>query len=154
MVSQQCLPHLLKADNPHILNIAPPLNLSPRWFGRHLAYTMAKMGMSMCVLGMADELKEQGVAVNALWPVSTVATAAIQNLLGGDEMIRRSRKPEVMGDSAHIILTRDSRNCTGNFYTDEEVFAEEGITDLSHYAVDPSVELKTDIFLKDAWTGR
>lgn len=154
MVSQQCLPYLLKADNPHILNIAPPLNLSPGWFGRHLAYTMAKMGMSLCVLGMADELKEQGVAVNALWPVSTVATAAIRNLLGGDEMMRRSRKPEVMGDSAHIILIRDSRKCTGNFYTDEEVFAEEGITDLSHYAVDPTAELKTDIFLKDAWTGR
>ena len=153
MVSQQCLPYLLKADNPHILNIAPPLNLSPGWFGRHLAYTMAKMGMSLCVLGMADELKEQGVAVNALWPVSTVATAAIRNLLGGDEMMRRSRKPEVMGDSAHIILIRDSRKCTGNFYTDEEVFAEEGITDLSHYAVDPTAELKTDIFLKDAWAG-
>ena len=153
MVSQACLPNLLKADNPHILNIAPPLNLTPGWFGRHLAYTMAKFGMSMCVLGMAEELKEQGVAVNALWPVTTVATAAIQNLLGGDEMMRQSRKPEVMGDAAHAILLRDSRSCTGNFYTDEEVLKEEGVTDLTHYAVDPTEKLRTDIFLKDAWTG-
>src|SRR5204863_7681477 len=133
-----CLPHLLKSNDPHILNISPPLNLDPKWFGRHLAYTMSKYGMSMCVIGMADELREQGVAVNALWPATVIATAAVQNLLGGDAVIRRSRKPEIMAEAAHAILVRDSRTCTGNFFTDEEVLRSIGVTDLQHYAVDPS----------------
>jgi citronellol/citronellal dehydrogenase len=149
LVSQTCLPHLLKSTNPHILNISPPLNLAPEWFGRHLAYTMSKYGMSMCALGMADELRERGVAVNALWPATVIATAAVQNLLGGDAIIRRSRKPEIMADAAHAILTRESRTCTGNFFSDEEVLHSIGITDLRHYAVDPTADLLPDIFTRD-----
>jgi citronellol/citronellal dehydrogenase len=145
--SRACLPELLKAKNPHILNLSPPLNMSPRWFGPHVAYTMAKYGMSMCVLGMAEEFKEQGVAVNALWPRTTVATAAVQNLLGGDEMVRVSRKPEIVADAAWAILTKDSRSTTGNFFIDEEVLRGEGVTDFSKYAVDPSQEQLTDLFL-------
>ncbi|HEX3726149.1 MAG TPA: NAD(P)-dependent oxidoreductase, partial [Pirellulales bacterium] len=120
LTSQTCLPHLLKASNPHILNISPPLNMEPRWFAHHLAYTMAKFGMSMCVLGMAEEFKQQGVAVNALWPKTVIATAAVRNLLGGEEVIRHCRTPEIMADAAHAILTRASRNCTGNFFIDED----------------------------------
>jgi citronellol/citronellal dehydrogenase len=149
MVSQACLPHLLKSNNPHILNIAPPLNMDARWFGPHLAYTMSKYGMSMCVLGMAEEFGSRGVAVNALWPATVIATAAVQNLLGGDAVIRRSRKPEIMADAAHAILTRDSHSCTGNFFTDEEVLCSIGVTDLRHYAVDPSSDLLPDIFTRE-----
>jgi citronellol/citronellal dehydrogenase len=149
LVSQACLPHLFKSNNPHILNIAPPLNMDAKWFGPHLAYTMSKYGMSMCVLGMAEELRSRGVAVNALWPATVIATAAVQNLLGGDAVIRRSRKPEIMADAAHAILIRDSRSCTGNFFTDEEVLQSMGITDLRHYAVDPSTELLPDIFTRE-----
>src|SRR5262245_18728654 len=149
MVSQACLPYLLKSNNPHILNIAPPLNLDARWFGPHLAYTMSKYGMSMCVLGMAEEFRSRGVAVNALWPATVIATAAVQNLLGGASVIRRSRKPEVMADAAHAILTKGSRSCTGNFFTDEEVLRSIGVTDLHHYAVDPSADLLPDIFTRD-----
>lgn len=149
LVSQACLPHLLKSTNPHILNIAPPLNMRAKWFGRHLAYTMSKYGMSQCVLGMAEEFRTQGVAVNALWPATVIATAAVQNLLGGDAVVRRSRKPEIMAEAAHAILVRDSRTCTGNFFTDEEMLRSIGMTDLQHYAVDPSAELLPDIFTRD-----
>jgi citronellol/citronellal dehydrogenase len=149
LVSQACLPHLLKTTNPHILNISPPLNMDPKWFGRHLAYTMSKYGMSQCVLGMAEELRDQGVAVNALWPATVIATAAVQNLLGGDAIIRRCRQPEIMADAAHAILTRDSRSCTGNFFSDEEVLQSIGITDFRPYAVDPTAELLPDIFTRD-----
>jgi len=149
MVSQQCLPHLLRARNPHILNLAPPLNMDPKWFGPHVAYTMSKYGMSMCVLGMAAELREQGVAVNALWPATVIATAAVQNLLGGDEVVRRSRKPEIMGDAAHAVLVRAARACTGNFFTDEEVLRAEGVNDFRSYAVDPEAELLPDIFTRE-----
>jgi len=144
--SQACLPHLLKAKNPHILNLSPPLNMSPKWFQNHVAYTMAKYGMSMCVLGMAAEFKDQGVGVNALWPRTTIATAAI-NMVGGEEMMRQSRKPEIMGDAAHAILTSDSRTCTGNFFIDDEVLTQEGVTELKSYAVDPNKTLLPDLFL-------
>lgn len=145
--SQACLPYLLKAENPHILNLSPPLNMEERWFAPHVAYTMAKFGMSMCVLGMAGEFRDEGVAVNALWPRTVIATAAVQNLLGGDETIRASRKPEIMADAAHVILTRKSRECTGNFFIDDEVLTSAGVTDLSGYSMTPGEELLPDYFI-------
>jgi len=148
LVSKTCIPHLLESTNPHILNLSAPLHMDEKWFAPHVAYTMAKYGMSMCVLGMAGEFREQGIAVNALWPRTTIATAAVQNLLGGDEMSRRSRKPEIMGDAAHVILTRPSREFTGNFCIDDEVLESAGITDLTSYAVDPSMELMPDFFVE------
>jgi citronellol/citronellal dehydrogenase len=148
LVSKTCLPHLLESDNPHILNLSPPLNMVEKWFRNHVAYTMAKFGMSMCVLGMAAEFREKGVAVNALWPRTAIATAAVKNLLGGDEMIKRSRKPEIMADAAHYILTRPSREFTGNFCIDDEVMESAGVTDLTPYAVDPSMDLMPDFFVE------
>ena len=148
MVSQACLPHLVKADNPHILNLSPPLNMEEKWFAPHVAYTMAKYGMSLCVLGMAGEFRQQGIAVNALWPRTAIATAAVQNLLGGDEITRRSRKPEMMADAAHVILTKPSREFTGNFCVDDEVLESIGISDFTSYAVDPSAELVPDFFVE------
>ncbi len=145
--SQACLPHLKKAANPHVLMISPPLNMETRWFAPHVAYTMAKFGMSMCVLGMADEFAKDGIAVNSLWPRTTIATAAIKNLLGGDAVKRGSRKPDIMGDAAYAIFNRSSKEHTGNFYIDDEVMAAEGKTDLSEYAVDPSVKLMPDFFV-------
>ena len=145
--SQACLPHLLQSSNPHILNIAPPLDLAARWFAPHAAYTMAKYGMSLCVLGMAEEFREQGVAVNALWPRTVIATAAVMNLLGGENVMRHSRKPEIMADAAHAILIRTSRQCTGNFFLDEEVLATTGVTNFDHYAVTPGSQLFPDLFL-------
>jgi citronellol/citronellal dehydrogenase len=145
--SQACLPHLLKAENPHILNISPPLNMESRWFAPHVAYTMSKYGMSMCVLGMAEEFRQQGVAVNALWPRTAIATAAVRNLLGGEEAIRRCRKPEIMADAAYVILTQPSRTCTGNFFIDEDVLRSAGVTDFTPYAVDASAELLPDFFI-------
>ena len=147
LASKLCLPHLLKAENPHILNLSPPLNMAPQWFADSLAYTMSKYGMSMCVLGLAEEFKEQGVAVNALWPRTVIATAAVRNLLGGEEAIKCCRKPEIVADAAYAILSRNSRDCTGNFFIDDEVLAAEGITDLDHYAVAPGEELLPDLFL-------
>jgi citronellol/citronellal dehydrogenase len=143
--SQACLPHLLRADNPHILTLSPPLNMQPRWFGPHVAYTMAKYGMSMCVLGMAEEFKGK-VAVNALWPRTVIATAALA-MLGGRVKPEQCRTPEILADAAHAILTRDSRSCTGNFFIDEKVLAEEGVTGLNGYVVKPGAELQTDLFL-------
>jgi citronellol/citronellal dehydrogenase len=145
LTSKLCLPHLLKAENPHILNLSPPLNLAPHWFGSHVAYTMAKYGMSMCVLGMAEEFAGK-VAVNALWPRTAIATAAVQNLLGGDEIVRMSRKVEIMSDAAHAILVR-GKDCTGNFFVDDEVLMAEGVTDFEQYAVEPGMELAPDFFL-------
>jgi citronellol/citronellal dehydrogenase len=142
-----CIPHLKKSDNPHILNLSPPLNMNPKWFAEHLAYTMSKYGMSMIVLGLAAELKQYGIAANALWPQTTIATAAVQNLLGGDFLMQMSRKPEIVADAAYYILSRSSKECTGNFYIDEQVLAEEGITNLEEYAVNPGKELMKDIFL-------
>ncbi len=147
LCSKLCIPHLEQASNPHILNISPPLNLEARWFAPHLAYTMAKYGMSLCVLGMSTELADVGVAVNALWPRTVIATAAVRNLLGGEEMVRRSRHPEIMVDAAIAILERDSGANTGNFYIDEDVLADEGITDLTSYAVDPTESLAPDFFV-------
>ena len=146
MTSKLCLPHLLKADNPHILNLSPPLNMKAKWFRNHVAYTMAKYGMSMCVLGMAAEYENKGVAVNALWPRTAIATAAV-NMLGGEAMMNASRKPSIMADAAYAILTRDSKNCTGNFYIDDEVLAEDGITDLDHYSVVPGAKIVDDFFI-------
>jgi len=148
LVSKTCIPYLMKSGNPHILNLSAPLNMEEKWFAPHVAYTMAKFGMSMCVLGMAGEFREQGIAVNALWPRTTIATAAVQNLLGGDELTRRSRKPEIMGDAAHVILTKPSREFTGNFCIDDEVLESAGVIDLSVYAVDPSAELAPDFFVE------
>jgi citronellol/citronellal dehydrogenase len=145
--SQACIPHLKKSANPHILNNSPPLNIEARWFAPHVAYTMAKFGMSLCVLGMADEFRSAGIAVNAIWPRTVIATAAVQNLLGGDSTIRGSRTPEIMADAAHAILTKPSRECTGNFFIDDEVLAREGVTDFSKYQTDPSAQLIPDFFV-------
>ncbi|MCH7820687.1 MAG: NAD(P)-dependent oxidoreductase [Proteobacteria bacterium] len=147
LVSKTCLPLLLDAENPHILTLSPPLNMLEKWFAPHLAYSMAKYGMSLCVLGMAGEFREQGIAVNALWPRTTIATAAV-NMLGGEALTRRSRKPEIMADAAHAILTRPSREFTGNFCIDDEVLEGMGVTDLSRYAVDPDGQLSPDFFVE------
>jgi citronellol/citronellal dehydrogenase len=151
LCSQACLPHLQRAAaggrNPHILTLSPPLNLDPRWFAHHVAYTMAKYGMSMCVLGMAEEWRDTGIGVNALWPRSVIATAAIAMIPGAAEEIARMRKPEIMADAARAILTRDARTTTGNFFIDDEVLAAEGITDLAPYAMKAGTPLLPDIFL-------
>ena len=149
LVSKVCLPHLLKSDNPHILNLSPPLDMDPKWFGPHVAYTMAKFGMSLCVLGMAEEFKEDGVAVNALWPRTAVATAAIKNALGGDSIMNISRSPEIMADAAYVILTKDSKEFTGNFCIDDNLLADHGVTDFSQYAEVPFSELAPDFFVPD-----
>jgi len=141
------IPHLIKAHNPHILNLSPPLNLQAGWFANHLAYTMSKYGMSMTVLGLAEELKKHRIGVNALWPKTTIATAAVQNLLGGDFLIQRSRKPEIVADAAFFILQRPSFECTGNFFIDENVLQEQGITDFTSYAVNPQRKLMMDLFI-------
>lgn len=147
LCSQKAIPHLRKASNPHILNLSPPLNMEARWFAPHVAYTMAKFGMSMCVLGMADELRGDGIAVNALWPRTVIATAAVQNLLGGDATMQASRKPEIMGDAAHAILTSPSRELTGRFLIDEDLLRERGVTDFESYAMTPGAELLPDYFI-------
>jgi citronellol/citronellal dehydrogenase len=147
LVSKLCIPHLRRSENPHILNIAPPLGLEGRWFAPHLAYSLAKFGMSLCVLGMAEELRADGIAVNALWPRTVIATAAVRNLLGGEEAIRGSRKPEIMADAAHAVLTRRSRDFTGRFLIDEDVLREAGVTDLAPYAVEPGAKLISDFFV-------
>jgi citronellol/citronellal dehydrogenase len=143
--SQACIPHLRKAGNPHILTLSPPLNLKPRWFKGHAAYTMAKYGMSMCVLGMAEEFREAGIAVNALWPRTIIATAALQMIPGVDPA--RGRKPEIMADAAHWILSQPARGCSGNFFIDDDVLRNAGVSDLRKYAVDPSKALLPDLFL-------
>lgn len=146
LTSKLCLPHLLEADNPHILNLSPPLNMEERWFENHVAYTMAKYGMSMCVLGMAGEFRGR-VGVNALWPRTTIATAAVENLLGGDQMVRQSRTAEIVADAAHVILTSDAKTCTGNFFIDEDLLREHGVEDFERYAVDPTQDLFPDFFI-------
>jgi citronellol/citronellal dehydrogenase len=145
--SQACIPHLAKAENPHILNLSPPLNMEARWFAPHVAYTMAKYGMSMCVLGMAEELKPKKIAVNALWPRTAIATAAVKNLLGGDAAIAGCRTPEIMADAAYVILTRPSTEATGRFFVDDDVLASAGVTDLAKYAVTPGAQLVPDFFV-------
>ena len=145
--SKLCIPHLKKAENPHILNLSPPLNLDPKWFKNNVSYTIAKYGMSRCVLGMAEEFNEDRIAVNALWPRTSIATAAVKNLLGGRTAVKHSRSPEIVADAAYFILTKPSRECTGNFFIDEEILLENGITDLEKYSVDPKAELYQDFFL-------
>ena len=150
-VTQAALPHLKdsakKGNDPHVLVLSPPLNLDPRWFGPHVAYTISKYGMSMCVLGWGEELQEYGVAANALWPRTTIATAAVKYALGGDAMMNMSRTPEIMADAAHAVLTMPASR-TGNFFIDDEVLAEAGKTDLSEYAVTPgATEFMPDLFL-------
>lgn len=146
LCSQKALPHLLKAANPHILNLAPPVNLAPRWFREHTAYTIAKYGMSFCTLGMAAEFSGQGVAVNALWPRTVIATAAIA-MLGGKVQKEHCRLPAIVADAAHAVLTRPSRECTGNFFIDEEVLRTEGMEDLGQYSVAAGQPLLPDFFL-------
>ena len=147
LCSKLCIPYLKKSENPHILNLSPPLNMDPKWFANHVAYTMSKYGMSMCVLGMAEEFKKDKIAVNALWPRTVIATAAVKNLLGGKAAVNHSRKPEIVADAAYLILTKPSREYTGNFFIDDEVLIEHGITDLGKYSVVPGSKLIPDFFL-------
>jgi citronellol/citronellal dehydrogenase len=147
MLSRMCVPHLLDSENPHVLTLSPPLSLDPRWYGPHLAYTLAKFGMSMCTLGMAAEHAEAGIAFNSLWPRTIIATAAVKNILGGDAAMARSRRPEIVADAAHAILTRPARDTTGNFFIDDEVLAQEGVTDLAGYAYVEDADLLPDLFL-------
>jgi citronellol/citronellal dehydrogenase len=145
--SQACIPHLSKAANPHILNISPPLDLDEKWFAPHVAYTISKLGMSLCVLGMAGELRAAGIAVNALWPRTVIATAAVENILGGDEIIRGSRSPAIVADAAHVVLTRPSRDATGEYFIDEDVLRSTGVTDFARYQTVPGAELIPDFFV-------
>ncbi len=154
LVSKTCIPHLLEADNPHILTLAPPLDMSAKWFAPHVAYTMAKMGMSLCTLGMAEEFKADGIAVNSLWPLTTIDTAAVRNVLGGEQMAAVSRTPEVLADAAYAIVTRPSRECTGNFFIDEEVLREEGLTDFSVYGPAGGQKPLLDFFVPDEVVAR
>ena len=145
-VTQACLPWLKQADNAHVLVLSPPINLAPKWFARHTAYTISKYGMSLCVLGMAEEFRQDGIAVNALWPRTVIATAALA-MLGGAVDPKNCRQPAIMADAAHAVLTRDARQHTGNFYLDDEVLAAAGVTNLDRYAVAPGEPLLPDLFL-------
>jgi citronellol/citronellal dehydrogenase len=149
MVSKYAIPHLQKAQNPHILMLSPPLDMKEKWFAPHLAYSLAKYGMSLCVLGLSGELRESGIAVNALWPRTTIATSAIKNLLGGDQLMRASRKPEIIADAAYAIFQKPSRQFTGQFLIDDLVLSGEGVTDFERYRVDPTVPLAPDFFVPD-----
>jgi citronellol/citronellal dehydrogenase len=149
MVSKLAIPYLEKAGNPHILTLSPPLDLSEKWFAPHLAYSMAKYGMSLVVLGLSGELRDRGIAVNALWPRTTIATAAIRNLLGGDPVMRASRTPQIMGDAAYRVFLKPSRDFTGNFLIDDTFLASEGVTDFDQYRVDPTQPLVCDFFVPD-----
>lgn len=150
MTTKFCIPHLKKSTNPHILIICPPPNMQPHWFGNHLPYSMNKYGMTLCVLGFSNEFKKDGIAVNGLWPLTTVATAAVNNVLGGTGMIQKSRLPTIMGDSAWEVLTCDSKRLTGNFFVDEDVLRSRGTTDFAPYRVTPDMkdeDLVPDFFL-------
>ena len=149
LVSKYCIPHLKKSSNPHILNLAPPLDMKAKWFGPHLAYTMAKFTMSMCVLGMAEELRADGIAVNGLWPRTAIATAAVKNVLGGEELMNISRKPEIMADAAYEIFIKDSKEFTGNFCIDDLVLHESGVKDFTNYADVSFDKLAPDFFVPD-----
>ena len=146
-VSRSCIPYLKKAKNPHILTLSPPLNLAPRWFSPHLAYTLSKYNMSMIAIGLAEELKKYKIASNCLWPKTTIATAAVKNILGGDKLTKMSRYPQIVADAASYILSRPSIECTGHTFVDEEVLASEGVTDLSEYAVTQNGPLYPDLFI-------
>ncbi len=147
LCSRLCLPHLFEADNPHVLNLSPPLDLDPKWFKGHVAYTTAKYGMSFCVLGMAEEFRDHGVAFNALWPRTLLKTAAVDNLLGGERVSARGRHPDIVADAAHAILSRQASQCTGNFFIDDDVLRDSGVTDFSGYQIDPN--LPEDMLLDD-----
>ncbi|MFD4250067.1 SDR family oxidoreductase [Amycolatopsis thermoflava] len=148
LLSKLAIPHLEQSGHAHILTLSPPLDLRPKWAGSYLAYTMAKYGMSLVILGLAEELRVAGIAANSLWPRTTIATAAVANLLGGDEALGRARTPEIMADAAHAVLVRDPRACTGNFFLDDEVLADEGVTDLDRYRAGSGDEpLEADLFL-------
>ena len=147
VTTRACLPFLKRAGNPHVLTLSPPLDLRPRWFAPHLAYSLSKYGMSLCMLGMAEEYRADGIACNALWPRTTIATAAVEFALGGPEMMRRSRKPEIVADAAHVILTKAARECTGRFFIDDSVLYEAGVRDFSAYSVEPGGPLLADLFI-------
>ena len=149
LVSKTCIPYLKDSDNAHILTLSPPLNLAPHWFKNHVAYTIAKYGMSMVTLGLSEELADDGVAANCLWPKTIIATAAVQNLLGGDQAMAQSRRPEIMADAAYEIFTKDARTATGNFYIDEAVLTEAGVTDFEPYGYGDAGSLQLDIFLDE-----
>ena len=148
-MSKYAIPHLARAANPHILMLSPPLDMRERWFAPHTAYSIAKFGMSLVVLGLAGELREQGIAVNALWPRTTIATSAIKNLLGGDEVMRRSRTPEILADAAHAIFEKPAKSFTGHFLIDDTFLSGEGVTDLERYRVDATQPLRADFFVPD-----
>ena len=155
LVSQKCLPHLKNGSNPHILNISPPLDMSAKWFKNHVAYTMAKYGMSLCTLGMSEEFRPEGIAVNSLWPMTSIDTAAVRNVLGGDSMAKMSRTPQIMADAAYIVLNQDSTKYTGQFVIDEFILAESGVTDFSVYN-QPGYDgpLAADFFVPDEWLAK
>jgi len=147
VTTRACVPYLKRAANPHVLTLSPPLDLNPRWFAPHLAYSLSKYGMSLCMLGMAEEYAQAGIACNALWPRTTIATAAVEFALGGPAMMRRSRKPAIVADAAHVILTRPARECTGRFLIDDSVLYEAGVRDFSAYSVEPGGALLADLFI-------
>jgi citronellol/citronellal dehydrogenase len=149
MVSKYAIPHLEKAQNPHILMMSPPLDMKERWFAPHLAYSIAKYGMSLCVLGLAGELRPKGIAVNALWPRTTIATSAVKNLLGGDQIVQSSRTPEILADAAAMIFAKPAREFTGQFIIDDTFMAGEGVTDFAKYRVDPNAPLMPDFFVPE-----
>jgi citronellol/citronellal dehydrogenase len=150
VVTRAALPHLRESSHAHVLTLSPPLSADPRWLAGHSAYTLSKMGMTMITLGLAADEAEAGIGANCLWPRTIIATAAVQNLLGGDEAMRRARMPEIVADAAHTILVRDPRSCTGNAFIDDEVLAEAGITDLGRYSAAEDTDLSLDIFV-DGW---
>tara|TARA_Y100001934_G_scaffold71806_1_gene89375 strand:- start:1895 stop:2767 length:873 start_codon:yes stop_codon:yes gene_type:complete len=149
LVSKTCIPHLLKSENPHILNLSPPLDMDKKWFKQTLAYSMSKFGMSQCVLGMAEEFKKEGIAVNALWPHSVIATAAISNVVAGEEAFPHCRKPEILADAAYLILSKKSRDYTGNFCIDDVLLSQNGVTDFNKYRIDMNEPLWKDFFIPE-----
>jgi citronellol/citronellal dehydrogenase len=149
LTTQACLPFLKRAANPHVLTLSPPLDMQPGWFSAHVAYTISKYGMSMCVLGMAAEFAADGIAVNALWPRTAIATAAIEHAIGNAAMLKLCRKPEIMADAAHVVLTRPAREFTGRFLIDDEVLATTGVTDFDRYQVEPGAPLALDLYISD-----
>jgi citronellol/citronellal dehydrogenase len=150
VVSRACIPYLKQSPNPHILTLSPPVSLEPRWLGPHVGYTIAKYGMTLCALGFAAEFAADGIASNALWPRTLIATAAVQNLLGGEEAMARARRPELYSDAAYAVITRPSRDCTGNAFLCEDVLAAEGVTDFDRYAYQPGTEPEADLFVDHA----
>ena len=148
MLSQKCIPHLIKSDNAHILTLSPPLDIARKWFGMTLAYTTAKYGMSLVAHGLAEELGKHNVASNCLWPRTSLDTAAVRNVIG-EELVKGSRKPSIYADAAYAVLKRDSSSCTGNFFLDQDVLEEEGVTDFDQYAIDPEAKLVSDFFVDD-----